>query len=152
MEHMEGALKAGKQYWKKLTPSVKGYWLLLLSGLLWSIVGIALCITATQWLAESVWPYSLVAAIIGFALGKAIHQYGFSRIARKNIQRIIELQGRVCLFAFQTWRSYLLIVTMMSIGLVLRHCSAPKLILSIIYLTIGTALTFSSILYYEKII
>lgn len=137
--------------WKKLTPSVPRHWLSLISGLLWSGVGIVLCVMAAHWLAEVAWPLSLAAALAGFTSGVTIHAFGFSRIARKNLRRIIELPSNVCLFAFQAWRSYLLIVVMMFLGFTLRHSSLPKVILSIVYLAIGTALSFSSTLYYEEL-
>lgn len=138
--------------WKKCTPSVQRHWLWLLSGLLWSGVGILLCVMAAHWLADIVWPLSLIAALAGFASGGIIYRFGFSRIARKNILRILRLPSQVCLFAFQAWRSYLLILIMMTLGFVLRHSSLPRVILSMVYLAIGTALTFSSTLYYEELL
>jgi hypothetical protein len=105
---------------------------------------------AAHWLTDIDWPQSLIAASAGFTLGGIIYRFGFSRIARKNILRILQLPNEVCLFAFQTWRSYMLILIMMALGLALRHSSLPKITLAMIYLAIGTALTFSSTLYYEK--
>ncbi|MDY0040694.1 MAG: hypothetical protein RBS57_10320 [Desulforhabdus sp.] len=134
----------------KYTPSAHRHWLWLLSGLLWSVVGVLLCVMAAHWLTDIDWPQSLIAASAGFTLGGIIYRFGFSRIARKNILRILQLPNEVCLFAFQTWRSYMLILIMMALGLALRHSSLPKITLAMIYLAIGTALTFSSTLYYEK--
>jgi len=136
--------------WQKLTPSVQRHWLWLFSGMLWSVVGIVLCVMAAHWLSDTIWPENILASAIGFILGICIYHFGFSRIARKNINRIFQLPSKVCLFAFQAWRSYVLILVMMILGFTLRHSSLPRVILSIIYMTIGTALTFSSTLYYEK--
>lgn len=136
--------------WAKLTPSVQRYWLWLFSGMMWSVVGIVLCVVAAHWLSDTIWPESIFASIIGFMLGICIYRFGFSRIAKKNINRILQLPNRVCLFAFQAWRSYALILVMMMLGFTLRHSAMPRVILSIIYLTIGTALAFSSTLYYQE--
>jgi len=140
------------QTWVKYTPSVSRHWLWLLSALLWSVVGISLCVMAAYWLADTHWPQNLIAALAGFAAGGIIYRFGFSRIARKNILRILQLPNEVCLFAFQTWRSYMLILIMMVLGLVLRHSHLPRVTLGMLYLAIGTALTFSSTLYYEELL
>ncbi|MCK8603450.1 hypothetical protein [Desulfoferrobacter suflitae] len=135
---------------QRLTPSVQRHWLCLLSGLSWSVMGIMLCTMAAHWLSEIIWPVSLLASVAGLLLGTCIYRFAFAPMARKNVERILRLPSRVCLFAFQAWRSYALILVMMLLGFVLRHSPIPRVILSVIYLTIGTALTFGSSLYYEK--
>jgi len=137
---------------KQFTPTARHHWLLLLAGLLWSATGIALCLAALYWLADVDWPRNLLGAIGGFLLGLAAHHFGFKTIARKNIRRIDNLPDQACLFAFQAWRSYLLIASMMGLGFLLRHSSLPRVGLGMVYLTIGTALTFSSSLYYQKLL
>lgn len=137
---------------KNYTPSARQYWLILLAGLLWSITGVALCLTALVRLADVDWPQNLLGAIGGCLLGLVTYHFGFKTVARKNIRRIDNLPDQVCLFAFQAWRSYLLIMSMMGLGFLLRHSSLPKVGLGVVYLTIGTALTLSSSLYYEKLL
>lgn len=137
---------------KNFTPSARHHWLILLAGLLWSATGIALCLAAFYWLADVDWPRNLLGALGGCLLGLAAHHFGFKSIARKNIRRIDSLPDQVCLFAFQAWRSYLLIASMMGLGFLLRHSSLPRVGLGIVYLTIGTALTLSSSLYYQELL
>jgi hypothetical protein len=140
----------GKGYWRKCTPAVSRYWLFLLAGVIWSGVGIGLCLAACVWFSEMHWPENGILALLGFLLGTAVYRFGFSKIAGKNSSRIAERPGEVCLFAFQPWRSYLLIVMMMLLGYVLRHSNLPRPIVALIYMTIGTGLTFSSSLYYLR--
>jgi len=135
---------------RKCTPSVHRYWLALIAGLLWLGVGIALVIVACNWLSMTVWPWSLLIAVCSFVLGLLVYSYGFSKIARKNISRIAGQPELVCLFAFQGWRSYYLILVMMFLGYAVRHLPIPKYVDAVIYFTIGTALTFSSSLYLEQ--
>jgi len=111
-----------------------------------------LCLMAFHWLSDSIWPYNLIGAVSGFFSGIVIYHFGFSKIAQRNIKRIAGLPNQVCLFAFQAWRSYLLILIMMCFGFLLRHSSLPRIALAMIYLSIGTALTLSSSLYYQKLI
>jgi hypothetical protein len=132
-------------------PSVDRHWLLLCAGVLWSLVGVALCEVANTWFAALEWPSNLWGALAGFSVGLLLYRFGFSRLVRKNIERIIRQPQRVCLFAFQTWRSYLLILVMMGLGVLLRHSSLPRLVLAMLYLGMGTALTLASSGYYEQL-
>ena len=131
-------------------PSADRYWLLLAAGATWSVVGLVLCGLACYWLSQSAWPWSAAAASAGFACGVLVYAFGFARIARRNIARIADQPDRVCVFAFQAWRSYLLIVVMMVLGWVLRHSRLSLLVLAIIYLTVGTGLALASSLYYDQ--
>ncbi len=86
----------------------------------------------------------------GFCLGVLVHHFGFSAIARKNISRIARKPDQLCLFAFQTWHSYLLIVFMAALGFALRQTHLSRPLLGGIYLIVGTGLTLSSTLYYRE--
>ncbi len=134
-------------------PTVRNYWLLILSGLMWSGVGVLLNYLAMNWLMRYQHNIAIFAAIIGVILGVGIAVFGFSKIANKNIHRILNFPNRVCLFAFQEWKGYILIGVMMTIGIYLRHSKfVSKLLLSLIYIGIGSALFFSSFLYYRKFV
>ncbi len=135
---------------RKCTPAVGRYWLFLFGGILWSVVGIALSIMACNWLAAMDWPLNAFGVLAGFGSGVIIYRLGFSRVAGKNIDRIAKQPQKVCLFAFQAWRSYLLILFMMLLGYTLRHSHLPRIVISIIYAGIGSGLTFSSSLYYAR--
>ena len=87
---------------------------------------------------------------MGVGLGILAYRLGFSAIAQRNIRRIAQQPERVCFFAFQAWRSYLLILVMVILGITLRHSHLSRLLLAAIYLTIGTGLVLSSSLYYRQ--
>jgi hypothetical protein len=140
----------GKEFLSKYRPAVSRHWLWLIAGLLWSGVGITLCIMACYWLSDMAWPMNVLGVAAGFGSGVAIYRYGFSRIARKNIRRIFGQPEKVCFFAFQAWRSYLLVAVMVLLGYTLRHSQIHRLILAVIYSGIGTGLSLSSSLYYEE--
>jgi len=141
----------GSALLKWYKPSVDRYWLLLLAGSMWSLVGLGLCAVGCRWLSSLAWPGNLVTAIAGFFSGVLVYAFAFSRIVRRNLTRIAEQPARVCLFAFQAWRSYALIFVMMLTGWLLRHARLPILLLAAIYLAIGTALALASSLYYEQL-
>jgi hypothetical protein len=135
---------------RQYAPTVARYWLLLAAGLMWSGVGITLCIVASSWLSHADWPESGGIALSGFCFGILVHHFGFSAIARKNIMRIAKKPDQLCLFAFQTWHSYLLIVLMAALGFALRQTHLSRSLLGGIYLIVGTGLTLSSTLYYRE--
>ncbi len=90
-------------------------------------------------------------AILGIALAALAYRTLFRNIAAKNINRIQAFTRRICIFAFQAWKGYLIIGIMVPGGLLLRHSSFPKEYLAVIYATIGGALFLSSIQYYAAL-
>lgn len=141
----------GRSANRKYTPAVARPWLFLIAGMLWSGMGMALCIVALSWLSHADWPESGWLAGAGFGLGALVYRFGFSGIARKNLSRITQKPEKVCLFAFQAWRSYLLIIIMASLGFALRQSHLSRLALATIYLAVGSGLALSSVLYYREI-
>ena len=134
-------------------PAVNRSMLLLMAGLLWTLVGLALCSMAVYWMVTA--PGNWIAALtVGLIAGAAVYYFGFRKLADKNKIRLREQapgKGRVCLFAFQSWRSYIIIVIMMALGYTLRHLPIGRMYLVPIYLAIGTGLLLASLLYYIEV-
>jgi hypothetical protein len=134
---------------RKWEPAVPKGWLVLLSGLMWSAVGIMLCWLAYGWLAPEPVSHGVPLGLAGIAAALAIYQFGFSRLADKNIRRIENYdREKVCVFAFQEWKSYVIIVIMMALGITLRRSGFPKPYLAVLYTGIGGGLLLSSLRYY----
>jgi ABC-type Fe3+-siderophore transport system permease subunit len=133
---------------EKWKPALPRRWLHLLSGLMWSAVGVLLMRLAYGWLASLSLSAVLTRASLGALLAWAIYRFGFSRLAEMNIARIQRLPDRACVFAFQQWTSYPLVVFMVALGITLRHSAFPKPTLAILYIGIGGSLFFASIRYY----
>lgn len=134
---------------RKCRPAVARYWLMLLAGLLWTGIGFGLCVTACVWLSEMDWPRNGLGSLLGFGFGGVMYRYAFSPLARRNLERIASQPTEVCLFAFQAWKSYGLILGMTAVGMVLRHLAVQRLMLGVIYAAIGTGLLLGSAIYYE---
>ena len=139
-------------FFKKIRPAVPKCLLIALAGLMWSTVGVMLCSMAYCWLKEVDWLTAFPFGLFGIILSLAAYRFGFSKIARKNINRICLLPEKGCIFAFQAWKSYLIIAFMIALGIILRHSPIPKHYLAIIYTTIGGALLLSSLHYYRIIL
>ena len=134
---------------KPFLPVPKKY-LLLISGLMWSGVGVLLITRASTWLKRLEYDAPWMIILAGVIPGMLIAAFGFTRIVHRNIQRIEAMDSKVSMFAFQDVRSYLLIIVMMSMGIAVRNTSIIPMILKTPgYYTIGTALSLSSIKYYR---
>jgi hypothetical protein len=137
----------------KLYPAIKKVWLQLTAGLMWSGVGIMLISLASRWLGLVIFSETILLLLAGALLAFLIYFFGFSKMAKKNINRIEAYQAdRVCLFAFQKWSSYPLIVFMVFLGIFLRvYSPIPKPYLAVLYFGLGGGLLFSSVHYYAQV-
>jgi hypothetical protein len=132
---------------RKFTLIVDKKFLILTSGIMWCGVGIMLISFALSWLSVYTGRGSGLFYVAGFLLAMPIHHFGFLKIADKNLNRLLHLTEKKCLFSFMTRKSYLLVVVMVSMGIALRHSVIPKPYLSILYNGIGLALFLSGIRY-----
>ena len=135
----------------KYKPDVSRSLLFLTAGLLWTLVGLWLCWLAIGWLRASETEQWYLYAFSGAVLAGAAYRSGFSQIAEKNILRLQNLPDKSCFFAFQAWKSYLVIVFMIALGVTLRHSSIPRHWLSVVYMAIGGALLGASFHYYNQL-
>ena len=138
----------------KWTPATKKIWLHFIAGLMWSGVGVMLAAFAVNWLGLVHSWVVLLLVVAGILLAAAIYFFGFSKLAANNVQRIIRIpKERVCVFAFQKWTSYPLVLVMVAMGIFLRHYSPiPKPYLAILYIGLGLSLFVSSFQYYIQVI
>lgn len=134
---------------KKLNPAVDKKILVLLAGSMWCGVGVMLISLAIRWLIIYNGPVKWIFSISGFMAALPIHHFGFLKIADKNLNRLLPLSEKRCIFSFMTWRSYIIVLIMVSMGIALRHSQLPKEYLSILYNGIGLALFLSGIRYFR---
>lgn len=135
---------------EKLKPGMAKKWLFLTAGLTWIGVGIYLCCLAYGWLIPPTPVVTVILTLCGLGLAAVIGIFGFSRLSRKNVKRIHGLESeKPCLFAFQKWSSYPLILVMIGLGKLLRLSPLPKPYLAVLYIGIGGGLIWASLLYYR---
>jgi hypothetical protein len=133
---------------EKCRPAIPRRMLPVIAGAMWWFVGIMLTVTALKWL----WFYNGEALrffLSGLIAALVIHHFGFLKLADRNLERIARLPDRTCVFSFISWKSWLLIVVMIAMGMILRHSSIPREYLSVIYMGIGLALFLSGIRYFR---
>lgn len=83
------------------------------------------------------------------AIAVALYRTGFSKLVRKNIDRIGRLPERACLFAFTAWKGYAIIAVMMGAGIALRNIPFPRYFLSGPYTAMGGMLLTGSFGFYQ---
>lgn len=132
---------------RKLKPAVDKKILVLIAGIMWCGVGIMLISYSVSWLSSFPGRSQFIYGFTGFLAAIMIHQFGFRRITDKNLARLLPLTEKKCLFSFMTWKSYLIVPVMVSMGIFLRNSSLPKEYLSIIYNGIGLGLFLSGLRY-----
>lgn len=139
---------------KRLKPGVHRIWLHSTAGLIWTCVGLYLISLAMEWIFSPEVASPAIYYLPGIFLAFLIFQFGFSRLAIKNRQRINDIHGdKPCIFGFQAWHSYPLVLVMISLGIFLRKYSPlPKPLLGILYIGIGGGLSGSSVYYYQEIL
>jgi hypothetical protein len=134
---------------KSLKPAVSKSWLVAIAGLMWTGVGVMLCGLAYHWFVNVNTGVAVILGALGTGMALAAYHFGFSKIARRNIKRLSQLTEKTCVFAFQTWKGYLIICFMIMLGAILRSSPIPKPYLAILYTTIGGAIFLSSLHYHS---
>ncbi len=132
-------------------PAVSRKSLIKNAGIFWVIGGIILLYRGLT-IAVSESELQIVLILVACAIGLIKGIFLFGRIVKTNIERIEQLapnKDKVCLFAFQSLSSYLLVIVMVTFGLLLRSSGLPPNILMIVYLAIGIALLTGSIQYFS---
>ena len=131
----------------KFIPVVSRKILMLISGIMWLCVGLMLMNYAYSWLVVEQRSTIITFAGAGIALTMITHHFGFLKVADKNLKRILLMEEKVSIFSFITWKSYILVIFMIALGIILRTSAIPKPWLAIVYIGIGMGLFLSSIRY-----
>ncbi len=145
---MIGPVHTGLHRYK---PAVGRPVLLLLAGGMWTVVGVGLVHLAWTWLADLDFEQALLRFAGAGAASVVIAWLGFLRIVDKNLGRL-PTRGKRCLFGFISWKSYLIVVVMVAMGIGLRHSAIPKHWLAMVYIAIGGALALSSLRYWRALL
>ena len=127
----------------RFKPGAKRRTHLLLTAVLWSAIGILL-LTKASYRIVQVPEHQIIIILAALIFGTLKSIFILDRSARKSIVRILEFKDGTCLGAVYSFKTWLLVVSMMGVGLVLRNSSLSLSLLCFVYFTIGWALLFSS--------
>lgn len=136
---------------ERLRLDVDRRWLFAIAGVIWMGVGILLLTYAVTWLAPVTLPLEIELSIAGLAVAAVFLRFVFHGIVSKNIARIEGGPARVSAFSFQGWKSYLITVFMIVLGIMLKRSSIPRPDLAVMYLGVGLALMLASGFYHRHL-
>lgn len=136
---------------ERLRLDVDRRWLFAIAGVIWTGVGVLLLSYAVTWLRPVSVPSEIELTVAGLAVAAVFVRFVFHGIVRKNITRIQAGPARVSAFTFQGWKSYVITVLMIGVGIALRHSTLPKPWLAPVYLGIGLALLLTGLLYHRHL-
>ncbi|HTR80355.1 MAG TPA: hypothetical protein VMM58_01915 [Bacteroidota bacterium] len=133
-------------------PVIRRHYLFASAGIFWTIAGGILCIRGTVWLRE--FSFGIQAMLVGasIAIAGTAYRFGFSKIVKRNIDRITAMPARAQFFAFTPVRGYFMIALMVTIGITLRNSSIPKSYLIVPYYAMGGVLLVGSAQFYRHFI
>jgi hypothetical protein len=132
-----------------LKPAVPRRTLLFLAALVWTFAGVMLMVKGYQMLdaaSDLLW----MKLVVVLAAGILFYLKVFSKLSMKHTLRILNLrEANPCMFSFFNFRSYLIMVFMISMGVTLRTTGwIPFGTLSFLYLLMSVPLFLSSIRFY----
>lgn len=125
----------------RIKPGVSPKTHLFLASTLWTAIGLLLIYRGLVYLA----PHNLLPlTLIGIILGSLKSYLVLNKAAAKGVERIKRFGDNTCIGAVYSWRTWLLVLAMMALGLILRLSPVPPAIIGTVCVAIGWALLFSS--------
>ena len=125
--------------------------LLFEAAIIWTFAGTMLLVKGSSML-EASSGFSWLRVISCIGSGLIFFILVFSRLSQKHINRISNLDGdHHWFYEFFNARSYLMMLSMILLGVILRTTSVvPLAFLSLAYITMGIPLLFSSFRFYYR--
>lgn len=123
---------------------------LVLAASLWFVASLVLGVRGEVWLAHSVLWLPLTALAVTIGLLKA--RFLLDGVARGAAERIKTRGPDKCAGGFLSWRAWLLILSMMGGGVLLRHTATPRPVLGVLYVAVCTALAVAARIYWREVL
>lgn len=125
----------------RLKPGVSPRTHLFCASALWTLIGFLLLYRGIVYLAKE---NLLPLVIVGILLGSLKSYLILNKSAAKGVERIKRFGDKTCIGAVYSWRTWLLVVAMMVLGVILRMSPVPVGVIGTICTAIGWSLLYSS--------
>lgn len=125
----------------RLKPGVSPRTHLLCASALWTLIGLFLLYRGGVYLQQGNF---LLLMMLGIILGSLKSYLVLNNSAKRGVERIKRFGDNTCIGAVYSWRTWLLVLSMMLLGLILRNSQVPVGLLGTICIAIGWALLYSS--------
>ena len=114
---------------------------LSVASFLWTAIGTMLMIRGWGWIGPGNARWLI---LVAFGIGTAKSVFLLDKMAKRGVQRIIDLNDGTCLGAVYSWKTWLLVGLMMAFGIAMKKLTEPGVIIGTLTMAIGWALFFSS--------
>jgi len=114
---------------------------------LWTAIGGLLLYRGWGWLGPGRGRLLFLAAGI---LGTLKSLLILDKVARRSLERIVRFRDGTCLGAVYSWKTWLLVLLMMTAGLVMRTLTQPGPLIGTLYCAVGWSLCLSSRLGWQE--
>jgi hypothetical protein len=133
-----------------LKPATTRRGLLFMAGTAWAIAGGILAYRGVRFIDEAAL-HPVVLFLVGAVGGALFFAFMFRRVSARHIARIQNIaHERPCLFSFLSWKSYIMMTLMISLGVLLRSASfIPRDGLGTFYIMMSVPLLVSSFRFYR---
>ena len=125
----------------KLKPGVSPRTHLICASLLWTAVGAALLYRGASYLRDE---KAVGVAVLGIILGSLKSRFILDKTAIRGVERIKRFGDNTCIGAVYSWKTWLLVIFMMLMGLFLRMSSISPALAGLLCTAIGWSLLYSS--------
>ena len=125
----------------KFKPGVSPKTHLFCASALWTVIGLLLIFRGITYLAPD---YLLPLLLIGIILGSLKSYLVLNKAASRGVERIKRFGDNTCIGAVYSWRTWLLVLVMMLLGMILRISPVPQALIGTVCIAIGWALLLSS--------
>ena len=133
-----------------LKPTTTRRGLLFMAGMVWAMAGGILAYRGVSFIDEAAL-HPVVLFLIGAAGGALFFGIMFRRISARHIYRIVHISHEhPCLFSFLSWKSYLLMACMITLGVLLRSAAfIPREEIGTAYVMMAIPLLASSFRFFR---
>src|SRR5210317_336223 len=125
----------------RFKPGVSPRTHLFCASVLWTIIGLLLLYRGIGYLAQD---KLLPLTIVGIILGSLKSYLILNKSATKGVERIKRFGDNTCIGAVYSWRTWLLVLAMMLLGIIIRMSPVPAALIGTVCIAIGWSLLYSS--------
>lgn len=131
-------------------PAIPKRYLMFVAAIVWFFAGGMLLYKGFSYVDYSQ-SFLIFKLIISVVLGLLFFMLLFSKIAAKHVSRILNIKHeKPCLFSFFNWKSYFMMGSMITLGILLRVFKiVPIELLSFFYLVMGIPLLLSAFRFFS---
>ncbi|MHC4611976.1 MAG: hypothetical protein ACYTAU_00155 [Planctomycetota bacterium] len=119
---------------------------LFLAAATWTAVGLGLLIAGVRWSLTSERPLHPILLVAAAAVGLTKALVILKHTANRVISRIRASGDDRCIGGFFSWRTWMLVVIMITAGTLLRRSDISRAVVGLVYVAVGIALLSASTL------